>query len=591
MFNSFFIGRACEALLLQGGPWHESERIVSGAISHLNDFIGHRPVAALESQKIEPYAQEWVRPIPMYLAGVGVAHGVYREIIQQALEILKNTSPAICRNAQFDFERLQELSIDPRAFDFDHPINRRPNHHFGQWDEHLINQEGFFERFILHQVTLDALLERVSDSLAEEFPADQETASGQGSYALRMAQRKNELLFEASAVLAGTILMASGISGSGPGAYDSTVTLGNLLPVIAEYRDEFYQDWIQRVDGQHRVRLLEEAARRMQPFGGVRQDLNARLAKKRASQLVNCRLAAIFARMGYHEAARQQSEIVPVSSSRILCQIDCLLSAAHHLVKTCNGDSGTSFESDVLADAIEKIPAAFQLLQRGIECGAIVDPWNILGFDGNYSLFPAVENSVTDHRVFDLVDFVERILELCSRVWSEAAAQDRTDLCDRVRKEFQLIVDWWRKYAAHQVSAVDAVDPDEIFYAAELVAKALNLWHKGGAEAGDIAFWSGHASLFDSPKAYALVIDALMQRRDYVTSMALMIHWLGQAEQIGLQQADSSFHVLVNRWITEQKGLLASAENGDREKIWSRIRRFYDFLEANAEHFWGSSAV
>ncbi len=54
---------------------------------------------------------------------------------------------------------MDELAIDSRAFDFDHPINQRPNHHFGQWDERQIDGSGFFRRFIVHQVTLDALLD------------------------------------------------------------------------------------------------------------------------------------------------------------------------------------------------------------------------------------------------------------------------------------------------------------------------------------------------------------------------------------------------------------------------------------------------
>ncbi len=91
--------------------------------------------------------------------------------------------------------------------------------------------------------------------------------------------------------------------------------------------------------------------------------------------------------------------------------------------------------------------------------------------------------------------------------------------------------------------------------------------------------------MFDSPKAYALVIDALMQRSDYKTSTALLVNWLSRADQIRLQQGDSSFHNLVWRWITEQKDLLAAADSTTRDEIWNRIRRFYDFIEANAEHY------
>ena len=51
-------------------------------------------------------------------------------------------------------------------------------------------------------------------------------------------------------MLAGTILMASGISGEGPATFDSTITLAKLLPKIARYRDEFYE----RLFRQHRRR-------------------------------------------------------------------------------------------------------------------------------------------------------------------------------------------------------------------------------------------------------------------------------------------------------------------------------------------------
>ena len=184
---------------------------------------------------------------------------------------------------------------------------------------------------------------------------------------------------------------------------------------------------------------------------------------------------------------------------------------------------------------------------------------------------------------------MERIFALCSRLWSESAAGDHEEMCVAIQKEFSDIVDWWRKFAAHEVVIVDAVDAMDIYQAAELVAEALNLWHKGGAAAGDIEFWRNHAELFDSPKAYALVIDALMQRNDYKTSMALLVHWLSQVEFILLQQGDSSFHNLVYRWITEQKELINapdSEQSPSPEDIWTRIRKFYDFIEANAEHFW-----
>jgi hypothetical protein len=579
LFNSFFIARVFETALTEGIPSENESQLLRNVIGTLNDHIGHRPVATLESQKIEPYPNEFIRPIPLYVADVGTACGPYEKLIDSAVEIIKSTSESILRQARFDPQRLNELSIDPRAFDFDHPVNKRPNHHFGSWDEQEIDSDGYYRRFIVHQVALDALLERMDAELADE----ESTAT------------EEELLVEAAAVLACTILMSSAISGDFVGAYDSNVTLGDLLPAIAGYRDEFYDELVSRLKPSHLTRLKEEAKQRHQAFGAVRQSLNSKLAQHRATQLVNCRLASIFARMGFPDAARLQLDIVPVASARIVCQIDCLLAA-----------STQAIHAGQLDEALEAVPRMVELLKRGINCGAIIDPWNIIGFDANYSLFPALENSVRDHRAYDLVDLVESIMAICSRLWSEAAAEDRQDLTQQIRTEFLGIVDWWRKYAAHEVMSVDAVDPLEISQAAELVATALNLWHKGGAATGDIGFWSEHAQLFDSPKAYTLVIDALMQRGDFKTTTALLVHWLSQSGTTELQQGDSSFHNLLFRWMSEQKRTLLkqldSEANGDSDgdesngssdtpketpdDAWNRIRKFYDFLEANADQYW-----
>ena len=556
LYRPLFIGRVCEAVLSQGPHWSETTRIAQGAIGDLNDFLGHRPVAALESQKIEPYQHEYVRPIPLYIRGAGVSYGAEREVVTLALKLLEETDADLLRAACFNPAQLEELSIDPRAYDFDHPANKRPNYHFGQWDPHQVDKKGRYRRFVVQQVTLDALMQRLTD--AAQLPPE-------------------EVLFEAAAVLAGTILMASGISGDGPGAFDSSVTLAKLLPRIARYRDEFYERLFHRTSGEHAERLRIERDERRQPFGGARQHLNAQLARRRASQLEHVHLARIFARMGNVEAAKRQAHIVPCASARMLCQIDCLLAT---------GD--LACDRGQLEEAADFLPQIMDLLKRGIECGAIIDPWNILGFDANFSLFPALENSVRDHRADELVALMERILAFYSRLWSAAAAEDRLPLCQRVAREFTESAHWWHKYAVHEVSSVEAVDALVVYRAAERVAQALNVWHKGGAAAGDVAFWAPHAEMFDSPKAYALVVDALLDRRDYVASMALLMHWLSQAPEIGLERADSSFHDLAQRWFTEvtspQAGRALSPEAA--RKAWDLTRKFLDYLEANADEFW-----
>ncbi len=95
----------------QGDRGTKTSRIVSGAIDQLNDYVGYRPVAVLEGRRLEPYPHEWLRPIPLYIRDVGVAFGPYYEIVSRCLEIIRNTSPHILRDAQFDPSHLDEFGI------------------------------------------------------------------------------------------------------------------------------------------------------------------------------------------------------------------------------------------------------------------------------------------------------------------------------------------------------------------------------------------------------------------------------------------------------------------------------------------------
>lgn len=556
LFGPYFIGRACEAVIRQGAPWDDVERITRSALVALNDYIGHRPVPSLENQKTEPYAHEFIRPVPYVFPEAGVSIGRYHNVFVKAVELLLETDSEILSAANFAPARLQEIAIDPRAYDFDHPVNKRPNYHFGQWDPHQIDNAGYYRRFVVQQVTLDALMGRLSDPTVD-LPAD-------------------ELLFEAGAVLAGTILMAAGVSGSGPDTYDSSTSLAKLLPRIARYRDQFYERLFQKTTGKHAQRLREEAAEKRQPFGGARQHLNAQLAKRRAAQLAHVHLARTFARMGYAEAAAREADIVPATSARLGCQIDCKLTLANQ-----------SLAAGRLEEAAGELPQILEIVRRGIQCGAVVDPWNILGFDANFSLFPALENSVRDHRCDELVEVMEQIFSLYSRVWSEAAARDQQSLCTTIKKQFLETAEWWNRFAVHEVSAVDGFHALEMYQAAEHVARALILWHQGGAAAGDVAFWAPHAEMFDGPQAYALVIEALLDRGDFVASMALLIHWLSQADRMGLEKADCSFTELAERWMVQLRKSGVSGAHGrpDVAKTWTLIRKFLDYLEANAEGF------
>src|SRR5262249_12513638 len=160
-----------------------------------------------------------------------------------------------------------------RAYDHGHPVNRRPNYIFGEWDPHHLDSQGRYRRYVARKLILDALLDRVAR-------ADE--------------RDRSELGFEAAAVLARTMLVTTGTSGTNPATHDSFTTLATLMPRIARYRDAFYAKLLETATGAHGERLRQEAETTRQPFGGARQHLNQYLARHRAAQLQQRQLAVLF---------------------------------------------------------------------------------------------------------------------------------------------------------------------------------------------------------------------------------------------------------------------------------------------------------
>lgn len=559
LWQPFFLARVFEAVLRQRGPWDERERVVAGALQALNDFVGHRPIATLESRpEGEPYGRERVRPIPLYLRGAGVASGRYRELIAKGLEILESTDPALLRETYFDPKLLDELALDPRAYDFDHPAEKRPNYVFGEWDPHCLDNQARYRRFILRQITLDALWQRVENHGALD---------------------RGEALTEAAAVLAGTILMAAGVSGAGAETHDSTVTLSNLTPRIAKYRDAFYAGLLRPSAGKergpippsHAQRLSEEAKLTKQPFGAARQALNQYLAQQRALQLQHRRLALFFAELGDAAAARRQLAKLPVASARMLTELQLHLATGRQQVTRGQ-----------LEPAIDCLRRAEDVLHRGIECGAFVDPWNILGFQGQYPRFQALEDSVHDHRIYRLTAAVAGIFDLYSQVLNEGVAHESKSTRE-LTKSLRRLAEWWDRFATTTVSDVPQVHGAATAASTEHVARALGQWRARGNAVGDIAFWREQVDEFRTPTAFGTVIEALLQRRDFRGASALLLTWLGQTEQIPLADSDHSFHRLALRWLLEQD---ASAPEAAKA-----IVKFFDYLEANAEDWWNVPAL
>lgn len=552
LLNPFFLARCCEAVLAAGGPWTEEERVANDALTRLNDFVGHRPVAVLENgRKAEVYPHERFRPLPLYLRGAGAAVGPYQQLIEHALAHIAATPRDLLEQASFDPARLDELALDVRAHDALHPVFKRTNYLFGEWDPHLIDNQGHFRRFVLRKVILDALVAWI-DQAADPPPA--------------------ERLNDASAVLAGTILMASAISGWGPAAHDSTISLTSLLPVVARQRDAFYTQMMSRFQGSRAERLARVVETTRQPFGHVRQQLNIYLANYASAQMQRRTVAEQFSRMGFDDAARSEAAKIPAASVRMECELNNRLEAA----KRCA-------TRGAVAEAADRLSEATDLLVRGIESGALIDPWNILAFQGQFPLFVAREDAVPDPRAEWLIGFMDDVFTVGGDVLTEAAAGGEAKVAMHVHDWLDQTAAWWDRYATATVSDLPAVRGADRVASATAVAETIAEWRAGGRSTGDMSFWSKRVGRLESPEAFAHVVEVLLHRRDLVAASGLLIQWLSQAEFIGLGEEHASFFNLALRWLRE---LTVGTSSPSQEEQVQLCRRFLDFIEANAGDFW-----
>ncbi|MCU0704503.1 MAG: hypothetical protein MUF18_11050 [Fimbriiglobus sp.] len=565
LLTPFFLARCCEVALTE---WAAGTNDPAKCVAALNDFVGYRPIAVLETRpQTDFYTHEKVCPLAVYFRGVGVGPGPYHDVVRLALELLQKTDADLLDEACFDFEKMDELAVDPRATDHFHPVNKRPNVLFGEWDPHKIDGRGFYRRFVVRQGTLDAL---VRWSVAGP-------ASTTGTAIAR--ERPQSLshpdhLFEASAVLAGTILMGAGICGTGPTYYDSSVTLSKLVQKIARFRDRFYQQLLDGLPGEHGERLRAEAKKLKQPFGGVRQALNGAIASERALHLQERRLAVLFAAMGYATAARERAAAIPAPAARMTAEIRLRQTAAQYAIR-----------NDKVADTPGLLAEAEDLLRRGIDCGALIDPWNILGFQGLFPTFSDRGDTVRDPRAEELILTVGRQLDVYAAALSAASAAGEGATAEQLRKRMHDLAGWWDKFATSTVSELPKVIGADRADAGEHVAESLALWKTGGAT--DPAFWRKHRDGFHTPAAYAQVVDALIDHGDHRAAMALLVAWLSEADTVPLQDPSASFFRLAFRWlkaVVSGEGV-ATADRGPL------VRRFFEMLEVNADDRWRVPAI
>ncbi|MFP6766589.1 MAG: hypothetical protein VB859_00375, partial [Planctomycetaceae bacterium] len=553
----FLLVKMFEAVLQQGPAWDETERILDAALDTLNDFLGYRPVPVLENDLYcEPYPHERYCPIPIYLAGVGAATGPCHDLIARTIEILDQTPPQLLTIAHFDPSHLDELALDIRAHDHLHPVNKRTTYMFGEWDPDHIDNRGFYRRFILRKIILDALLNWTSGTCDESQP-------------------ETETLEDAAIVLAGTVLMSSAISGAGPDTHDSTVSLTTLLPVVARLRDAFYEYHMQQAEGPRAELLASLAAKTQQPFGHVRQELNLSLARYGARQIQHRQLALLYARMGFPTAAREQAEAIPAASIRFECEIQCAVTLAE-----------ISAERGDVSESITYLSNARDLLTRGVDCGALPDPWNYLGYQAQFPLFHAREDAIPDPRLEDLLMMMEQLFAGYGKALSEAAARGQNELVDRLDNDFQTLALNWDGYGASIVIDLNAESGVRRWWSASQAARVLATWQSAGSARGDVAFWAEQVedfSSFQAGPAYAQIVDALLDRHDLPATMGLLMQWLNQAIPTDLAGGPESIGSLLGRWLDLATDPVHFHPSPQHTRL---VERFFAFLEVNAESFW-----
>ncbi len=543
----FFVMSALRSVLAEGSCDDDSDATVERSLDRLNDYVGWRPLAVLENGRLSaPYPHERVRPIPLFVAGVGAAHGRYHRLVAGAIDILGGVPVELLRQADFDLGSLEELAIDPRAFDFLHPAASRPNYLFGLWDPSRIDERGLYRRMVVQQATLDGIL---SWPHAEGHARD--TVS--------------QYRWESSAVLAGVMLMASGLSGHGPGSMQASLPLAELLPRIATYRDEFYRRLLASLPDEHRSRLEDEARRMRQPFGGVRRHINATLASRRARQVENVSLATILARLGRNEAADRLAGEVPAASARMFARITGHIVASQQLL----------WRRGEPAHAIDELDVAADVLMRAVGCGAAVDPWNILGLSGQFPLHEPGGESLPDPRVDDLVNAVGALLDGYASAWRQTSMTADPGLANRAGTRLEALAAWWDRFATTTVSGVPHLSGRECVESAREVITVLQQRRELSPEPPPPGFWREAVAGFSSPRSHSQAADSLLDEGDLDGAAGLLIHWASLLEGPAIERTGPTWLAAAGRWIN-----LASGDHSPEGR--ERVRRFLDLVEANA---------
>src|SRR5439155_22321891 len=106
-------------------------------------------------------------------------------------------------------------------------------------------------------------------------------------------------------------------------------------------------------------------------------------------------------------------------------------------------EAGFAADRNKPADAAKLLGEVEDLLRRGIDCGALVDPWNILGYQGLFPIFPGREDTVRDPRAEELIHIAGRQLDLYARSSAAAAVAADSAARERLTAHMRDFANWW----------------------------------------------------------------------------------------------------------------------------------------------------
>src|SRR5207302_5810493 len=134
-------------------------------------------------------------------------------------------------------------------------------------------------------------------------------------------------------------------------------------------------------------------------------------------------------------ASRQRATAIATASVRLAAEVRLQITTA-----------GLFNERGDPAKAAEHLAEAEDVLHRGIACGALADPWSMLGFQGLYPLFQAREDAIHDPRVDELLGLVGDLFETYAQAIGEAAARGQGEVRERLAERMRTLAGWWDQF-------------------------------------------------------------------------------------------------------------------------------------------------